>query len=148
MSTMPTAASPSNNVQEVFDTYVTTFATRDVDAIAALHSPATQFWLHNGEQPIHGRSALRDTFATMFAQWPEMGFDIHRTIIGDRHWVLDWALTAVFTGPDGDRRPIRFDCLDVVTLDENGLVERKDTFIDLPQAQAALTAVPAAGTSA
>jgi hypothetical protein len=137
---MPTTTPPSRDVREVFDAYVTTFATRDVDAIVALHSPDTQFWLHSGEQPVRGRSALRDTFAELFAQWPEMGFDIQRAIIGERHWVLDWVLTAALLGPDGHRRPIRFDCLDVVTLSEDGLVERKDTFIDLPQAQAALTA--------
>jgi ketosteroid isomerase-like protein len=140
---MLTAASPVYDVRELFDTYATTFATRDVDAIAALHSPETQFWLHNGEQPVQGRSALRDSFAALFAQWPDMGFDIHRVIIGDRHWVLDWALTAVLTDSGGNRRPIRFGCLDVVTLDEDGLVERKDTFIDLPEAQAALAAVAA-----
>lgn len=145
---MPTTASSPRTVRELFDTYATTFATRNVDAIVALHSPETQFWLHNGEQPVHGRSALRDTFAAMFIQWPEMGFDIYRVIVGDRHWVLDWALTAVLTDPDGHRRPIRFDCLDVVTLDDDGLVERKDTFIDLPQAQAALSTVAArAGNS-
>ncbi|MFC4013685.1 nuclear transport factor 2 family protein [Nonomuraea purpurea] len=140
---MPTTTPPSLEAREVFDTYVMTFATRDVDAIVALHSPETQYWLHSGEQPVRGRSALRDTFAALFAQWPEMGFDIQRAIIGDRHWVLDWVLTAVLSGPDGRQRPIRFDCLDVVTLAEDGLVERKDTFIDLPQAQAALTAVTA-----
>jgi ketosteroid isomerase-like protein len=140
---MPAPTSSPLDVRELFDIYAATFATRDVDAIVALHSPSTQFWLHNGEQPVRGRPAVRDTFAALFAQWPDLGFDIHRTIIGERHWVLDWALTAVLTDPDGDRRPIRFDCLDVVTLDEDGLVERKDTFIDFPQAQAALTAVPA-----
>jgi ketosteroid isomerase-like protein len=140
---MPAPTASPLDVRELFDTYASTFATRDVDAIVALHSPSTQFWLHNGEQPVRGRPALRDTFAALFAQWPDLGFDIHRTIIGESHWVLDWALTAVLTDPDGDRRPIRFDCLDVVTLDEDGLVERKDTFIDFPQAQATLTAVPA-----
>jgi ketosteroid isomerase-like protein len=132
-----TASSPLT-VRDIFDTYATTFATRDVDAIVAPHSPGTQFWLHNGEQPVRGRSALHETFAAMFTQWPEMGFDVHRLIVGDRHWVLDWALTAVLTDSDGRPRPIRFDCLDVVTLDEDGLVERKDTFVDLPQAQAAV----------
>ncbi|GAA3614024.1 hypothetical protein GCM10022419_118990 [Nonomuraea rosea] len=124
--------------RDLFDTYAATFATRDVAAIVALHSPGSQFWLHNGERPVHGRTAVRDTFAALFEQWPDLGFETYRVIVGDRHWVLDWALTAVLTGQDGHRRPIRFDCLDVVTLDADGLVERKDTFIDLPQAQAAL----------
>ncbi|MEV0389577.1 nuclear transport factor 2 family protein [Nonomuraea sp. NPDC050643] len=133
--------SASLDVEKLFDAYASTFATRDAHAIVALHSPQTKFWLRNGEQPVHGRPAVRETFAAMFEQWPEMGFEVHRLITGDRHWVLDWALTAVLTTPDGARHPVSFDCLDVVILDQNGLVERKDTFIDLPQAQAALTAV-------
>lgn len=52
--------------------------------------------------------------------------------------------TAKLTSPDGDQLPVRFDCLDVVTLDDEGLVLRKDTYVDLVQVQAALTP-PAAG---
>jgi hypothetical protein len=76
------------------------------------------------------RDEVRDAFADMFRQWPEFGFHVHRVLIGQDHWVLDWALTAVLTGPDGSRRPVRFDCIDIVTIDERGLVARKDTFVD------------------
>jgi len=45
-------------------------------------------------------------------------------------------------GPDlpagGDRGAQRFDCLDVVNLSPEGLVARKDTFIDMVQLQAAI----------
>lgn len=121
------------DVRQLFDSYATTFATRDTDAIARLHSPDTQFWLRDGGQPVLGRVAVRDAFAALFDQWPGLGFEIHRVLTGDRHWVLDWALTAEPAG-----RPIRFDCLDIVTLDEDGLVARKDTFVNHVQAQAAL----------
>ncbi|MGW4774896.1 nuclear transport factor 2 family protein [Nocardia sp. NPDC004278] len=130
------------DVRQLFDTYAATFATRDADAIVTLHSPDTQFWLRDGGQPVSGRSAVRDAFAALFEQWPGLGFETHRLITGARHWVLDWALTAVIPGPDAAARPIRFDCLDVVTLDADGLVARKDTFVDHGQAQAALTAEP------
>jgi ketosteroid isomerase-like protein len=143
---MATGTSPLN-VGHLFDAYAATFATRDADAITALHSPETQFWLHSGQLPVHGRTAVRDTFAALFEQWPDMGFEVQRIVTGHHHWVLDWTLTAVLTDPDGTRRQVRFDCLDLVTLDEDGLVERKDTFVDYPQAQAALTAgtAPPAG---
>jgi ketosteroid isomerase-like protein len=129
------------DVRQLFETYAATFATRDADAIVALHSPDTRFWLRDGGQPVLGRTAVRDAFAALFEHWPGLGFEIHRVITGDCHWILDWALTAEFPGPDATTRPIRFDCLDVVTLDEDGLVDRKDTFVDHIQAQAAL-AVP------
>jgi hypothetical protein len=48
--------------------------------------------------------------------------------------VLDWALIS------GD---IHFDCLDVVDVSPDGLVARKDTFIDAAQLQAAMGAVNA-----
>ena len=50
-------------------------------------------------------------------------------LYGDDHWVLDWALIS------GD---IRFDCLDVVVVSPDGLVARKDTFVDMVQLQAAV----------
>jgi len=134
------------DVGQLFDEYAATFATRDADAVTALHAPDTRFWLRAGGQPVLGRAAVRDAFAALFEQWPGLGFEVHRLITGDRHWVLDWALTAVLTDPDGDVRPIRFDCLDVVTLDENGLVLRKDTFVDHVQARTAITAVPSGGS--
>ena len=46
--------------------------------------------------------------------------------------MLDWALIS------GD---IRFDCLDVVDVSPEGLVARKDTFVDMVQLQAAIGAV-------
>jgi hypothetical protein len=50
-------------------------------------------------------------------------------LYGENHWVLDWALIS------GD---IRFDCLDVVMVSPDGLVARKDTFVDGVQMQAAM----------
>ena len=126
------------DVRRIFANYAATFATLDPDAIVALHSEDTRFWLHTGEDPVLGRDAVRQKFAGFFEQWPEFGFDVYRVLVGERHWVLDWALTAVLTDADGSTRPIRFDCLDVVEVDDNGLVTRKDTFVDLVQAQVAL----------
>jgi uncharacterized protein (TIGR02246 family) len=122
----------------LFDRYAKAWAARDPDAVVALHAPDTQFWLHSGATPVRGRDEVRYAFASMFRQWPEFGFHTYRVLLGERHWVLDWALTAVLTEPDGTRRPVRFDCVDVVTVDEGGLVVRKDTFVDYPQVTAAL----------
>jgi hypothetical protein len=52
--------------------------------------------------------------------------------------VLDWALT--FQPAGADERA-RFDCVDVVNLSPEGLVARKDTFVDMVQLQAALPGV-------
>src|SRR5262245_22184637 len=56
--------------RELFDRYADTYATHDVDAIVALHSVDTQFWLHLDQAPARGRAAVAETFAGFFAQWP------------------------------------------------------------------------------
>jgi hypothetical protein len=73
--------------------------------------------------------AVRATFAEIFEQFPGFAFETYRVLYGDNHWVLDWALIS------GD---IRFDCLDVVDVSPDGLVSRKNTFIDAAQLQAAM----------
>ena len=85
-----------------------------------------------GGAPVVGRDAVRATFAGIFEQFPEFSFETYRVLYGDDHWILDWALIS------GD---IRFDCLDVVNVSPDGLVVRKDTFIDSAQLQATMGAV-------
>jgi steroid delta-isomerase-like uncharacterized protein len=135
---MTTETKPTTAV-EVFDRYIAAWASTDPDAIAALHATDGSFHLHAGEAPAVGRAAIRARFAGIFAQWPEFGFDVHRALIGEGHWVLDWAMTAVLRAPDGSRRPVRIELMDVVEFDPaNGLVTSKDTYLDYQAAQDAL----------
>jgi hypothetical protein len=126
--TVPTSAL---DLEQVSDRYFAAWRARDPDAIAALHTEDTQFESHLGMEPVRGREAVRETFAAHFQQFPNLSFTIYRVLFGAGHWVLDWTLT--FDGPNGERRG--FDCLDVVEVSPDGLVARKDTFIDFVQAQ-------------
>jgi ketosteroid isomerase-like protein len=114
--------------------YFAAWAARDPDAIAALHTADTRFWTHVGAEPVVGRDAVRDAFAATFEQFPGFTFQTYRVLFGEDHWVLDWALIS---------GKARFDCLDVVTVSPDGLVTRKDTFIDSAQLAAATSAVTA-----
>lgn len=127
-------------VRALYDRYAATFATHDVEAIAGLHSTDTQFWLHLDNEPARGRAAVAQAFAGFFQQWPNLGFEVYRVLTGSHHWILDWALTAELPGNDGTPVPVRFDCIDVVVVDEAGLVSRKDTFVDYIQVQNAIAA--------
>ena len=118
----------------IAERYFAAWAARDPDAIVALHTDGTQFWTHLGAPPVHGREAVRAAFAKIFEQFPDLTFQTYRVLYGKDHWILDWALIS------GD---IRFDCLDVVNVSSDGLVVRKDTFVDAMQLQAALGAVTA-----
>ena len=114
--------------------YFAAWAARDPEAIVALHTEDTQFWTHLGAAPVQGREAVRAAFAEIFEQFPNLTWETYRVLYGEDHWILDWALIS------GD---IRFDCLDVVIVSPDGLVARKDTFVDAMQLPAALGAVTA-----
>ena len=131
-----TIAQEQSRLATISDRYFKAWEDCDADAIALLHAPDTQFWLHTNSEPVRGREAVRDAFAAIFAQWPEFGFETYRVLLGEDHWVLDWAMTAVLTEASGTRTPVRFDLLDIVTVNSDGLVLRKDTFVDFPQAVA------------
>jgi hypothetical protein len=116
----------------ISERYFAAWAARDPDAIVALHTEDTQFWMHMGGEPVVGRGAARATVAGVFEQFPELTWETYRVLYGEEHWILDWALIS------GD---IRFDCLDVVNVAPDGLVVRKDTFVDAAQLQAAMGTV-------
>lgn len=116
--------------------YLAAWSARDPDAIISQHASDTQFWLHSGEGPVTGKEAVREAFAALFEQWPDCDFEVYRHIHGENHWVLDYAMTATLTDPEGVRQPVRIDCVDVVTVDAKGLVARKDTFVDVAHAMA------------
>ena len=122
------------DLKTISERYFAAWAARDPDAIVALHAEDTQFWTHLGAGPVQGREAVRAAFAEIFEQFPNFTWETYRVLYGEDHWILDWALIS------GD---IRFDCLDVVNVSPEGLVARKDTFVDAMQLQAALGAVNA-----
>jgi ketosteroid isomerase-like protein len=120
------------DLKAISEHYFAAWAARDPDAIVALHTDDTRFWTHLGVGPVHGRDGVRGAFAEIFERFPDFAYETYRVLYGENHWVLDWALIS------GD---IRFDCLDVVNVSPDGLVARKDTFIDTVQLQAAIGAV-------
>lgn len=130
-----------HDIPALFDRYVTAFGSRNLEAILPLHAEDTQFWLHTGQLPAKGREGVRAAFEGFFKRWPNLGFEVYRVITGPEHWVLDWAATATPMSKSGTTKAVRFDCLDVVTVNAQGLVLRKDTFVDMVQLQQALASL-------
>jgi uncharacterized protein (TIGR02246 family) len=140
----PTSEAPGGaalDLAEVFARYSAAWVARDPDGIATLHHPDTVFWLHGGDDPSIGREDVRLRFRAIFERFPRFGVVTHRVLFGQRHWVLDWALTCVLPDSTGEEQRLQWDCLDVVTVDDAGLVLRKDTFVDTVQAAAALASL-------
>lgn len=133
------------DLKEISERYFAAWEANDPDAIVALHTEDTQFWSHLGTEPVVGREAVRGMFAELFERFPEFAFETYRVLYGPDFWVLDWAL--IFK-PEGSDQTQRFDCLDVVNVSAEGLVARKDTFIDMVQLQAALPQLDVAAEAA
>jgi uncharacterized protein (TIGR02246 family) len=123
------------DMQAVKDRYFAAWEARDPDAIAALHSEDTVFWSRLGTEPVRGRSRVRATFAELFERFPELSFETNRLLFGPDFWVFDWRMTFL---PEGATERVGFDAVDVVSISPEGLVARKDTFVDFVQAQAAV----------
>jgi hypothetical protein len=124
------------NIAEIADRYAAAWLSHNPDAILALHAPDSTFQAHGRTDEVKGNAALRVEFAQIFERYPDFGVVTHRLLVGDNHWTLDWTLT--FQPPGKDQRSFR--ALDVVEVDANGLVTRKDTFFDYAQVKAAFEA--------
>jgi uncharacterized protein (TIGR02246 family) len=128
-------ADPKLDLRQISERYFAAWEARDPDAIVALHTEDTEFTSRLGMEPVRGREAVREHFAEIFERFPEFSFETYRVLYGADFWLLDWAL--VFQ-PEGAEETARFDCLDVVEVSPDGLVARKDTFVDMVQLQAAM----------
>jgi ketosteroid isomerase-like protein len=129
------------DIRNISEEYFAAWEACDPERIAALHSADSRFQLHAGGEPVEGREAVRQAFADIFVQWPGFNFETHRVLYGEDHWVLDWDLLATLKVEQDGRevdKPVRLHCLDVVAIDEEGLVSRKDTFVDVAQVNALL----------
>jgi len=123
-----TTTAPTLDVQHLADVYFAAWAAHDPDRIVALHTADTQFQIHTaGAEPVIGREHVREAFANVFAQFPGYGFETHRLLLGDDHWVLDWTLLSDIG---------QLGALDVVTLGPDGLVARKDTYVEPAELEA------------
>jgi hypothetical protein len=124
------------NIAALAERYAAAFLAHDPDAIVALHAPDSTFQAHGRTGVVRGIAALRAAFAEVFERYPGFGVETHRLLLGERHWTLDWTLT--FQPPGKTRRGFR--ALDVVEVDDAGLVVSKDTLFDFAQVKAALEA--------
>ncbi len=128
----------SKKMETIYEQYVAPFSTEDTATIAKLDAESGTFWLHNGGGAAQGRAAIASTFEGFFRSWPQFGFDAKRVVFAPRHRVLDWAITTVLLGADGSRS-VRIDAMDVIDLNDDDFVVRKNMLLDGAQLRAALT---------
>ncbi len=123
-------------LRDVFERYHVGWETRNPDLIASLHSEDTIFWLHDGSDPVKGRDALRQHCAGLFAAF-DFSFAMGRQLYGEDHWIFEWTMILSLAEPGGSPFTAQVEMLDVVTVNPQGEVARKDVYMNGKQAQAA-----------
>jgi uncharacterized protein (TIGR02246 family) len=113
------------NVSELAASYGLAWATRDVHAIVALHTPDSVFHVHGLTDPAVGRIAIAHAVVAMFGEAPDLSFNTKRAHLGTDHMVFEYLMTGTSAGSG-----FACDGVDVIAI-RDGLVERKDTYLDL-----------------
>jgi steroid delta-isomerase-like uncharacterized protein len=126
-------------VQDLIQRYTDAWGSRDPDQIVALHTEDTTFHAHAGQEPSRGKAAVRQAFADLFTQFPDLAFAPVALRTGSDFWVAEWRMSGSLAGTDAR---FEVDLVDVIAV-ENGLVKRKDSYIDAVSMQAQLPTVVA-----
>jgi steroid delta-isomerase-like uncharacterized protein len=121
-------------VHNLIQRYTDAWASRDPDAILALHTEDTTFHAHAGQEPARGKDAVRQAFSDLLAQFPDLAFTQVSLRTGPDFWVVEWRMSGTPAGTDSS---FEVDLVDVVTV-EDGLVKSKDSYIDAVAMQAQL----------
>jgi uncharacterized protein (TIGR02246 family) len=101
--------------------YTEAWASRDPDRIASFHAEDGIFQLHSGgAAPVQGREAIRETFAAIFAEYPDLTFTEQELLVADWGWTVRWTMSA---------GSMAIDAVDVITA-SNDLIDAKHTYID------------------
>lgn len=120
--------------------YDQTWQAKDPDAISARHAENGTYQLHIAGRPeIRGRAAMRDAFAASLANWRELSFSFDQALYGDSFYIWQSTLHGILAQPlelgsvtiPANGEPLAFRGIDVITLDEDGLIRSKQTYFDL-----------------
>ena len=126
-------------MDDLFQRYADAWGRHDPDAIVALHTEDTTFHAHIGQEPARGKAAVRQAFADLFAQFPDLDFTQVSLRTGPDFWVVEWRMSGTLAGTDS---AFEVDLVDLITV-EDGLVKSKDSYIDAVSMQAQLPMVAA-----
>jgi steroid delta-isomerase-like uncharacterized protein len=126
-------------VEDLFDRYAEAWGRPDPDAIVALHTESTRFHAHIGQEPAVGKTAVRQAFADLFAQFPDVAFEQVSLKATADFWAVEWKMSGTLAGTD---HTFEVDLVDLITV-EDGLVKSKDSYIDAVSMQAQLGLVGA-----
>jgi ketosteroid isomerase-like protein len=115
----------SMSVEELAMSYHQAWTDLDPAVIAALHSEDSVFHMHGLGDPAAGRGDIRGMIASLLALVPDLHFEIKRLYAGADHFALEYDMSGTFDG-----RHFACDGADIIAV-ADGLVTRKDTYLDV-----------------
>ena len=128
------------DIEEFAQAYDRAWKARDVDAIVARHAEDSTYRLHVAGSPeLRGRGALRAAFATSIANWSELDFTFDRALYGESFYVWQATLHGMLARPlelgavtiPANGSQLALPGLDVIILNDEGLIASKETHFDL-----------------
>jgi uncharacterized protein (TIGR02246 family) len=135
--TNPAPLAPAvDEVAELIEPYSEAWAARDPDRIAAFHAADGIFHLHSAAEPVRGREAIRDAFAGVLTQFPDLAFSEQELRVAEWGWTVRWTMSGTLAVPLplGERTAdpgssFAIDALDMITVSA-GLIDAKHTYLD------------------
>jgi ketosteroid isomerase-like protein len=115
----------SLSIEELAGQYHQAWTERDAEAIAPLHTEDSVFHMHGVAGAATGREQVRALVATLLRLVPNLHFEPKRVYLGTDHLVFEYDMSGTFDGSE-----FVCDGADVIAVTD-GLVARKDTYLDL-----------------
>ena len=131
----------SLTVEELAMAYHGAWVELDPDAIIALHSADSVFHMHGAAQAVTGKDAVRELVVALLRLVPNLKFEPKRLYSGDDHIVFEYDMSGTFDGS-----PFNCDGVDVIAI-ADGLVARKDTYLDYIKLTEQIGDMPAIGAA-
>ena len=132
----------SLTVEELAMAYHGAWVELDPDAIVALHSLDSVFHMHGAMEASAGKEAVRELIAALIRLVPDLKFEPKRLHTGADHIVFEYDMSGTFGGS-----PFVCDGVDVIAV-ADGLVTRKDTYLDYIKLTAQIGDMPPIGAAA
>jgi steroid delta-isomerase-like uncharacterized protein len=128
---------------EVVSEYSAALAARDSERMKSLHSPDFVLdWVYADafETPPSSAEETNEFWPSWFAGFPEMDYEVTRTIAAEEVVVVQWIFTGTNAGPlgppafgrllDPTGRTVQFRGVSIYDV-SGGLIQRETTYMDL-----------------
>jgi steroid delta-isomerase-like uncharacterized protein len=133
-------AAPEFDIRTFAREYDQAWQAKDPDAISAMHAENGTYQLHVAGLPeTQGRTAMRAAFASSLANWRELSFSFEMALYGDSFYIWQATMHGILAQPlelgavtiPANGKTLALRGIDVISLDENGLIASKESYFDL-----------------